>query len=323
MQNIAVIGAGMSGITCAEYLCSRGFKVSVFEKSRGLGGRLATRRINNDLSVDHGVQYISAKSSAFKKYLKECISLGYAEYWEPSGMDAQYLNQNKIVVGTPGMNSILKFKSKNLDIKFSCKVKKVIKKNSKQWAIDFENVKFQNSFDLVVFAIPPDQVKELIAEEKSIVEEMSFVELDPCWTLILNTKKKLGCYDFNRFQGGKIASIVNNTSKPNRNKLYNSYVIHASSEWTKENLFLERAAIELNIVKLLEDKLNENIEIEYLKAHRWLYAQTKVPLGKAFSKNKDNTLFICGDWCLGANVESAFSSGLTLAEFVESNFRHK
>ena len=52
MINIGVIGAGMAGITCANYLFSKGFEVTVYEKSRGLGGRMATKRINSDLSID-------------------------------------------------------------------------------------------------------------------------------------------------------------------------------------------------------------------------------------------------------------------------------
>ena len=70
----------------------------------------------------------------------------------------------------------------------------------------------------------------------------------------------------------------------------------------------------------LQNQLNQKIEIEYIKAHRWLYAQTKVPLGKSFLKNKDSTLYIGGDWCLGANVQAAFDSGLKIAEFINLKF---
>ena len=68
----------------------------------------------------------------------------------------------------------------------------------------------------------------------------------------------------------------------------------------------------------MEDQLNEKIEIEYLKAHRWLFAQTKVLIGKLFLNIKDDTLSFGGDWCLGVYVEAAFNSGLKIVEFINS-----
>ena len=319
MINIGIIGAGMAGVTCANYLFSKGFKVTVYEKSRGLGGRMATKRINSELSVDHGVQYVNANTPTFKKYLDECISNGYAENWAPSGMDAQYLNQNNIFVGIPGMNSLLKMNSKELNIKFSFKVDS-IKKLNKKWLVSFEDSELKEQFDLLVFAIPPIQVCQIIQGEEALLQELSIVEIDPCWSLILITRNKLSCNDYNKFHSNSIASIVYNSSKPKRNKLSNSYIIHSSPNWTKQNLSLEKQEAELKIVNLLEEQLNQKIEIEFLKAHRWLFAQTKAPLGKSFLKNKDNNLFIGGDWCLGANVEAAFNSGLKIAEFIKLKF---
>ena len=319
MINIGIIGAGMAGITCANYLFSKGFEVTVYEKSRGLGGRMATKRINSELSVDHGVQYVNANTPAFKKYLDECISNGYAEHWSPTGMDAQYLNQNNIFVGVPGMNGLLKMNSKKLNIKFSFKVDS-IKKLNKKWLVSFEDSELKEQFDLLVFAIPPIQVCQIIQGEEALLQELSIVEIDPCWSLILITRNKLSCNDYNKFHSNSIASIVYNSSKPKRNKLSNSYIIHSSPNWTKQNLSLEKQEAELKIVNLLEEQLNQKIEIEFLKAHRWLFAQTKAPLGKSFLKNKDNNLFIGGDWCLGANVEAAFNSGLKIAEFINLKF---
>ena len=319
MINIGVIGAGMAGITCANYLFSKGFKVTVYEKSRGLGGRMATKRINSELSIDHGVQYINVNTPAFKKYLDQCISNGYAEHWAPSGMDAQYLNQNKIFVGVPGMSSLLKMNSKELNIKFSLKVEN-IKKIKEKWIVSFEDSELREQFDLLVFAIPPIQVNQIIQGEDVLLKELSTVEIDPCWSLILITRNKLNCNDYNKFYSNNIASIVYNSSKPKRNKLSNSYIIHSSPDWTNKNLLLERNEIELKIINILENQLNQKIEIEYIKAHRWLYAQTKVPLGKSFLKNKDSTLYIGGDWCLGANVQAAFNSGLEIAEFINLKF---
>ena len=319
MKNIAIVGAGMCGITCANYLFSKGFEVTIFEKSRGLGGRIATRRINSDLSVDHGAQYITTITPAFKKYLDLCVYEGFAEHWSPIGMDAKYLKQNEIFVGTPGMSNLLKLHAQKLNIKFSSRVE-TITRIDKKWLVSLENSEFKQLFDIVIFAIPSYQVKEIIPQEKVLVEELSAVVIDPCWSLILITKNTLSTNSYNRFYNNDISLIVYNASKPKRNKVSNSYIIHTSSEWTRRNLSLETHEAELKIINLLENQLNEKIETEYLKAHRWLYAQTKVTLGKSFLNSQDNTLFAGGDWCIGANVEAAFNSGLKIGKFVNSQF---
>ena len=315
MYKIAIIGAGMCGLSCGNYLHKKGFDVTIFEKSRGVGGRMATKRIDDDLSVDHGAQYVTANSPYFKNFLDECISNGYASYWNPSGMDIHYLNKNKIFVGVPGMNNLVKIFSKNLKINFSYKVEKIQRKNNK-WNISSENNELKEKFDLVVFAIPAKQVIDIISQDEILVNELSKVVIDPCWSLILVTQKKLGCNDYNRFDDSNFASVVYNGSKPKRNKEVNSYIVHTRPEWTKKNLFLEPYDVELKICNALSSKLKEDLDIKYIKAHRWLYAQTKKPLGKSFLSSKDSSLFIGGDWCLGANAESAFISGLEIAKFI-------
>ena len=61
---VAVIGAGVAGLTCARELARSGVDVGVFEKARGGGGRAATRR-TGDYHFDHGAQYFTARDARF------------------------------------------------------------------------------------------------------------------------------------------------------------------------------------------------------------------------------------------------------------------
>ena len=67
MKNICVIGSGISGSTIANLL-SKKYKVDVYEKAKGIGGRSSHRRYLNKLGFDHGLQYISPKTSKFEKF---------------------------------------------------------------------------------------------------------------------------------------------------------------------------------------------------------------------------------------------------------------
>ena len=68
MIDFCVLGSGIAGSTIANLL-SKKYSVHVFDKARGPGGRSANKRFKNNLSFDHGVQYISPKSKPFTKYI--------------------------------------------------------------------------------------------------------------------------------------------------------------------------------------------------------------------------------------------------------------
>ena len=54
------------------------------------------------------------------------------------------------------------------------------------------------------------------------------------------------------------------------------------------------------------------IEAEYVAAHRWRYSQPREPLPEPFLFDRGLRVGLCGDWCGGSRVESAFLSGMAL-----------
>lgn len=74
MKNVAIIGAGISGLALANKI-GHIANVTIFEKSRGFGGRVATRRVD-DFSFDHGAQFFKVRDPDFKEYIKPMIEEG-------------------------------------------------------------------------------------------------------------------------------------------------------------------------------------------------------------------------------------------------------
>lgn len=70
MKRVAIIGAGISGLACARQLVKEGVEIVVFEKSRSLGGRCASRSWEGCV-FDHGAQFFTARSPDFQSYLEE------------------------------------------------------------------------------------------------------------------------------------------------------------------------------------------------------------------------------------------------------------
>ena len=69
LRPVAVIGAGLSGLSCAHALLQAGHTVHLFDKSRGPSGRMSTRRAEDahgPWQCDHGAQYFTARDAAFR-----------------------------------------------------------------------------------------------------------------------------------------------------------------------------------------------------------------------------------------------------------------
>ena len=121
LPRLAIIGAGLSGLTLASEL--DGFaEVTVFDKSPRVGGRIATR-LGEDSQFDYGAQFLTARSVAFRNYLKPLIAAGHMAEWRPrvitlGGDDKPYRRDwfEPHYVAVPGMNTLcqLAAEGKNL-----------------------------------------------------------------------------------------------------------------------------------------------------------------------------------------------------------------
>ena len=139
-MKIAIIGAGISGLTTAINL-DKNSDITLFEKSRGAGGRICTR-YTDSYNFDHGAQFFTARSPEFKEFLKPLIKLGVIDNWKARLIEVrdnviinrqQWNNDLPRYVGVPSMSSIGKYLSKNLDIKLNAEVS--IQKSAKGWKV--------------------------------------------------------------------------------------------------------------------------------------------------------------------------------------------
>ena len=102
----AVIGAGIAGLSCARALAASGVHVTVFDKSRGSGGRMSTRR-GEGWACDHGAQYFTARDPLFQAELARWQAAGVAARWQPrlTVFDADGRRAERGAGGTRGATS--------------------------------------------------------------------------------------------------------------------------------------------------------------------------------------------------------------------------
>lgn len=112
-MRIIVVGAGLSGLMAARQLVASGHQVTVFDKGRGVGGRLATRRIDA-ATLDHGAQFFTVRSEEFATHVNEWVAAGVAHEWCKG-----FANEDghPRYVGSRGMSGIAKHLAEGLDVR--------------------------------------------------------------------------------------------------------------------------------------------------------------------------------------------------------------
>jgi len=316
-HRIAVIGAGMTGLTAARQLTDRGFAVTVFEKSRGLGGRLATRRTIDGLTFDHGAQYVTAREDRFRSMLGDALAAKVASQWSPIVSSEEVFSPSEWMVGTATMNKLIAPIAEGIPVQRQMKVTSITRDGS-DWRLGFDPGDDRQTFDAVVCTIPAPQVRPLFEGEAALLADIDGVRMAPCWALMLTFETPLDPgFDVWRSDRHNLAWFCRNASRPERNTSHESWVLHADAEWSERHLEASPEFIAAELIERLANALPLRLPaIERVMAHRWRYARTTVALGRPFLATKDQTLLFGGDWTLGARVECAYESGLAMADAV-------
>ena len=117
MSEFCIIGSGISGSTIANLL-NKKYSVILFDKARGPGGRASNKRFKNNLSFDHGVQYISPKSKLFTKYIKKLHKNKILKSWDDNHLDFTFEKKPYLskFIGRKANNDLVKYNLKNISL---------------------------------------------------------------------------------------------------------------------------------------------------------------------------------------------------------------
>ncbi len=302
---IAIIGAGMAGLGCARILSDAGLHPVVFDKGRGIGGRLATRRAADGLQFDHGAQYLTAKAPAFATVLARMQAAGAAALWaDNSGRDH--------VVGVPGMSGIAKHLGQGLDVRQNAELLG-LSRNQTGWLLTFADADLW--FEFIVLTMPAPQVLRLLGQDHAFAPSLSTVGFTPCLTLMAAfAPAHPPTFLTRRSDEGPLSWIACDSSKPGRN-VKGAWVAQASPAWSRQNLDCDMTDIADRLLPILCQSIGLDVtQATHREAHRWRYALAAAPLGAPFLSDATGTLFAGGDWCIGARAEAAWTSGKAIAD---------
>ena len=318
---VAIIGAGLAGLSCANRLQTLGFQVQVYEKSCRPSGRMSTRH-GESWSADHGAQYYTARDPAFIEILNTWIEAGVVAKWQPRLSvyeGGQWRESNSIerrYVGVPAMNSPGQFLAKNISIEFNQTIDQIYQKNGKWLLHTLENGDITQSFDYLVLAIPAPQSRALTKlVDHSTEVTCSSVNMQGCWTVMARFSEKISMPFDAAFINNEIISwISRNNSKPGRTG-QETWTIHANPQWSQQWIELDQDEASRLILESAK-KLGLNCQNAEISIHRWRYASGAINTEMGCILNKDTNLGLCGDWLNGGRVEGAWLSGYQLASAI-------
>lgn len=317
-----MVGAGIAGLACARSLAAGGCEVDVFDKGRGVSGRMSTRRAASAMTFDHGAQYFTARDSGFRRQVDSWVEAGVVGRWDARlvriGADGRRtaVDSGERFVGVPSMSSVCRHLARGLRVRTSTRIVR-LEREGTGWRLVSEGGVDLGLHDAVVVAVPAAQAAALLGGAPSLRDETRSARMRACIAVMVAFENPLEvAYDGAFVDAGALGWIARDSSKPGRAAgAADCWVLHARHEWSEARMDHDRTALGRMLLSEFFSVIGcrEQAPV-HQDVHLWRYALADQPLTAGCLYDARLAIGACGDWCEGGRVEAAFHSGSTLAE---------
>jgi predicted NAD/FAD-dependent oxidoreductase len=322
--HIAVIGAGVAGLSCAAALRLAGAEVSVFDKSRGPAGRMSTKRGEN-WHCDHGAQYFTARHPDFRAEVARWIEAGVAALWAPR---LQVLGDASLhapdaalerYVGLPRMTAPARLMAESLALKPQTTLRQIERREQRWHLRSAEHGWLDQQFDALVLAVPAPQAVPLLQQPAPELATLAAgANMRGCWALMLRFAGPVDLpFDAAFVNDGPLRWIARDSSKPGRGGP-ETWLLHAGAQWSEAHLEQDADSVAAELLRAFGELGGPTPQA--WAVHRWRYADTEPAFDQGCAWQGDHALGLCGDWLNGGKVEGAWRSGRLLARQVVQSF---
>lgn len=320
MTRIAVVGGGFSGLVTARAL-SMHCTVSVFEKARGAGGRMSTRYAG-DWVFDHGAQFFTAKTPAFRRFLEPLIDAGVVKPWRARfvEIDGNGVASARVwdgdyphYVACPNMNALGKHLAAALDVRLNVAVARLERRHD-QWRVYDGDSAMLGEFDWVVVTVPATQAANILPGASHLSRHARDVTMLPCFALMLGFDDVPDAgWDAALVKDSPVSWISVNSSKPDRFGK-TCWVAHSSNAWAARHLEDDPESVEATLCEAVCRASGHDVaSAPHRSLHRWRYANVGRQ-AKTAQVDVENRLAACGDWFVRGRVEGAYTSARQLVD---------
>ena len=316
-MQVAVIGSGIAGLACAERLAEAGATVHVFDKARGPGGRLSTRR-SGDWQADIGAQYFTARDPGFREAVSGWEQAGVVAPWDASAVRLEAGTAERVEdgqarwVGVPRMSAVTRHIADAVGVEFGRRIG-AIEAVDGGWQLRSEQGETWGPFDAVAVAIPAPQAAVLLERAvPSLAAEAGAVPMAGCWAAVLAVDAVEMPWEAAFVIDHPLRWVAHDGGKSGRDGSA-TWVAHAGPDWSEARMEQTAEATLPELVALFVDATGTTGEVRGLLAHKWRYSQSPQALASGCLFDPQARIGACGDWCGGHRVEAAWLSGRELA----------
>ncbi|MEE4299356.1 MAG: deoxyribodipyrimidine photo-lyase [Pseudomonadales bacterium] len=307
---VAVVGAGVAGLVAGRALADHGWPVTLFDKGRVPGGRLAMRtsRETPGLRFDHGAAAFGASDPRF---------LHYVEAWRERGLVTT--SDDGRFVPVEGARALARHLAADLELHCGDAVT-ALERTDDRWTLEFADGATAGPFEALVLTAPPPQSAALLrsAGLDATAETLAARSMTPCWTLMA-TAPGTGPW-IKRPDHADVDLLLRGDAHPGK-PAPGCVTVQASAAFTERHLEASPEEVAIALAPVLGEQLDIPIDPATLRAHRWRFARA-TDVGQLRSWYGEHGLALAGDWtgegpaCEadgGPGVQAAFLSGAAAA----------
>ena len=322
MPRIAVIGAGLAGLFCARTLQDHGFAVTVFEKSRGPGGRTSTPCFETGFRVDQRAPSFTVRNPHLSRYVEAWVQQGVVAEWAGrmvtiNGDEVTPTSDPPIhYVGVPDLSQIARHLAEELTL---CTETEIVRLDHAEngWQLTDLQGQTHVHFDQVVLSVSAPQAAELLQGHR-LEATVQAVSQTPCWCVTLAFRERLRtAWDAASVHHSPLIWVARNHSQPGRDSDTDCWVLQGSTEWSRDHLKTDsRVVADLLITEFAKILPVSFPAIQHLETQRWMISASPESIDRQALHDPDSGLTVCGDWLCEGGVEVSILSGMSASGYL-------
>ncbi len=333
-QRVAVIGAGVGGLTCARELCLRGYDPVVFEASGRLGGRCSSRATRIGW-FDDGAQFISGATHLASYAVQPPGELAAVHPWTVPATPAEDERKGREwdkdedeadetrtlklmgAVGVPSMLALANAVARPLDVRLCTPIQQARRRGAR-WVLRDAAGEIDEDFEALVLAIPAPLALPLAQESPGLTAALRGVRYRSRWVLLLGSERPVGLPGYREFHGSPIERVAAMHSKPGRPaNLPQRWFVEADEQWSLRHEHDDAETVADLLLDNFRAHAGRSVTPNFLCAHQWLHAFVETPAVVAAHSeclwDDKVRLGVCGDSVVASQVDRVHRSGVALA----------
>jgi renalase len=334
---VAVVGAGIAGLTCARELSLRGCDPVVFEADDRLGGRCSSRSTRIGM-FDDGAQCISGATRLAALAVQRPGELAAMHPWTVAATPAEEARDGRDwkkdedeadvdrtlhlmgAVGVPSMRALADALAEPLDIRLRTPVLQA-RRRGPHWVLRGPRGEFDEDFQALVLALPAPLAMPLLRESSRLTDALRAVRYRSRWVLLLGSERPVPLPGYREFRGSPIERVAAMHSKPGRPAIGpQRWFVEADERWSLQHEHDDAETVADLLLENFRAHAGRPVAPHYLRAHHWRHAFVEKPATTPRLTpclwDDEVQLGACGDSVVTSSVAHVHDSGVAMARAV-------